>query len=632
MMWFLSHPVVPTSLTGGLFPDRVAAEGSGAPGGHSLPALRVVSRVRQRLGVEAALADVFSHPTVESPAARVQGAGDPARSDQVVAVRPSGSGRPLFLVYEGTGSVAYAQVLHPHLDAGIPVYALPAPSDPEPPLRTVEGMAARLVRMIQEVQPAGPYRLAGWSFGGLLACEAAAQLVGRDQAVEFVGMMDTHYLAGERAGDGDPRDDYALLLRMLRLEHGMEEAAGPALAGLASAAATLELEALVGRCHETGLLPAGVGADQVRRMRDPLRANRSAAREYFPQPLPLPVHLFAAREDAGADPSRGWRAVLPEASIRVVPVPGSHLSMMESANVGALGEALSREIGRAEGARKPPPEDGYSPLVTLRFGKGGGAPLFCVPGAGASATSFTELSGYLDPARPVHALQPRGVDGEMVPHSSVAAAAELYLRAVREVQPSGPVHLLGHSFGGWVVFEMALRLRGAGRPVGSLTILDTEVPDEDGAPIPESDGREAFLKLVDVFEQVAERPLGIGPEEAASLDEAGRLGLLHERLVRLGLMPRRSNPGLLRGPFRTFATCLRTHYTPAGIYPDAVRLVLLADPACDEATNRRQFEETVRGWRRWAPGLVFSTGAGNHMTALKSPHVRSLASYLDLGG
>jgi arthrofactin-type cyclic lipopeptide synthetase C len=554
---------------------------------------------------------------------------DPAGSEQAVAVRRSGSQRPLFLVYEGTGSVAYAQVLHPHVDAEIPLYALPAPSDPESPLRTVEGMAARLVRMIQEVQPTGPYRLAGWSFGGLLAYEVAAQLIGRDQAVEFVGMMDTHYLAGERAGAGagDPGDDYALLLRMLRLEHGMEEAAGPALAGLASAAATMELEALVGRCHESGLLPDRVGVDQVRQMRDRLRANRRAAREYYPQPLPIPVHLFPARENPGADPSRGWRAVLSEASLRVIPVPGNHLSMMESDNVGALGEALSREIGRAAGARKAPPEDSYSPLVTLRFGKGGGAPLFCVPGAGASATGFTELSGYLDPARPVHALQPRGVDGEMVPHSTVSAAAELYLRAVDQVQPTGPVHLLGHSFGGWVVFEMALRLREAGRAVGSLTILDTEVPSEDG--VPEFDGREAFLKLVDVFEQVAERPLEIGPEEAASVDEAGRLGLLHERLVRLGLMPRRSDPELLRGPFRTFATCLRTPYTPAGIYPDALRLVLLADPACDEATNRRQFEEIVQGWKRWAPGLVFSTGAGNHMTALKSPHVRSLASYLD---
>ncbi|HEX8317857.1 amino acid adenylation domain-containing protein, partial [Longimicrobium sp.] len=122
-------------------------------GGHSLLAVRVISRMRQVLGVEAPLAHLFSHPTVESLAARVSGSELQVESDRAIAIRPSGSRPPLFLVHEGAGSTAYAQVLHPHLDGDIPVYALPAPSPSEPPLRTVEGMATRLVRMIREVQP-----------------------------------------------------------------------------------------------------------------------------------------------------------------------------------------------------------------------------------------------------------------------------------------------------------------------------------------------------------------------------------------------------------------------------------------------------------------------------------------------
>ena len=588
-------------------------------GGHSLRAVQVVARVRQVLGAEVALADVFTYPVLEALAGRIEGSLPEVRGDRAIAVRTTGSQRPLFLVHEGTGSVAYAQALRPHVDAEIPLYALPAVSVSELRLRTVEGMAARMVKMIREVQPEGPYRLAGWSFGGTVAYEIATQLIGQDQAVEFVGMMDTHYRAAETAGD-----DYALLLRMLRMEEGLGEVGGAALAGLAAAAATQDLETLVAKCHETGLLPAHVSADRVRQMRGRLRDHARAMREYFAQPIPAPVHVFPAQQGPAGDVRLGWQAVLGD-NVRVTPVPGNHLTMMEAPNAEALGRALSREISRA--TRTPGAEDRYSPLVTLQFGKSGAAPLFCVPGAGASVVSFTGLAGCVDPSWPVHGLQSRGMEGEMVPHSSVRAAAEAYLRVVEATQPEGPVHLLGHSFGGWIVFEMARRLRSAGRVVGSLTIVDTSVPDEEGAHA-EWESGEVFLQLVKIFEQTVERPLGIGPADAAALDEAGRMRLLHARLVQVGLMPQRSTPDVLRGPFRTFATCMRTLYTPDEAYPDPVRLVLVPDPELGHEENRRALADAVRGWRRWAPRLEFLEGAGNHMTALKPPHVAALAATL----
>ena len=60
----------------------------------------------------------------------------------------------------------------------------------------------------------------------------------------------------------------------------------------------------------------------------------------------------------------------------------------------------------------------------------------------------------------------------------------------------------------------------------------------------------------------------------------------------------------------------------------ASRLVLVDDPRKDAAANRANFAEVERGWRKWAPGLVFSVGAGNHVTALKPPHVAALAALL----
>ncbi|HYH80463.1 MAG TPA: amino acid adenylation domain-containing protein, partial [Longimicrobium sp.] len=597
-------------------------------GGHSLLAVRVISRVRQVLGVEAPLAHLFSHPTVESLSARLSEPERQLQVDRAIAIRSSGSQPPLFLAYEGTGSTLYAQVLHPHIDAEIPVYALPAPSPSEPPLRTVEGMATRLVRMIREVQPSGPYRLAGWSFGGVLSYEVAAQLIGRDEVVEFVGMFDSYHPVRVGAVSHDAAQEHALLLHVLRMAEAVEPSgrADPDEAGVATGG--VDLETFVTRCREKGLLPGHVTVEQAGQMRDRLRDHQRALGEYAPLPLPVAVHLFPARQSADPDPSRGWQATLPAAQLRVTPVPGTHLSMMRAPNAATLGEALSRALGRARDAAAPLSAGDRSPLVTLQGGAGGAAPLFCVPGAGSGVTTFMDLMWALGPSVPLQGLQPRGLDGETPPHATVQAAAEHNLRALREACPAGPVHLLGHSFGGWVALEMALRLHEAGRPAASLTILDSEVPDDSEAVIREYGGREAFLKLVEVLELTVERSLGIGPAEVASRDEAGWLKLLHGKMVGLGLLGARTTPEVLADPFRTFARCLRTTYRPSGVYPGRLRLVLVDDPAKDEAANRAHFAEVERGWREWAPGLVFSAGAGNHVTALKLPHVAVLAGLL----
>jgi thioesterase domain-containing protein len=322
-------------------------------GGHSLLAVRVISRMRQVLEAEVVLAHVFSHPTVESLAARLAGADDGHRSDRAIAIRPSGSQPPLFLVYEGAGSVAYAQVLHPHIGDDIPVYALPSPSPSEPPLRTVEAMGTRLVRMIREVQPSGPYRVAGWSFGGVLAYEVASQLIGRDEIVEFVGMFDSYHPARAGAVSHDAALEHALILHALRTADTTADGGGAELDEEIAGAGDGDLETFVRKYRDEGLLPSHVTVVQARAVRDRLRDHQAALRAYSPQLLPVAVHLFPARQSADPEPSRGWRATLPATQLRVTPVPGTHLSMMQVPNAATLGEALSRAIGQARDEAAP---------------------------------------------------------------------------------------------------------------------------------------------------------------------------------------------------------------------------------------------------------------------------------------
>ena len=124
--------------------------------------------------------------------------------------------------------------------------------------------------------------------------------------------------------------------------------------------------------------------------------------------------------------------------------------------------------------------------------------------------------------------------------------------------PYGLIHLHGHSYGGWVAFEMALRLQEAGRDVGSLTILDSRAPmqADDPRTRPEYTRLEALMRLIEVLEQKAEDSLEIALEDLKELSPQEQLHLLHKKLVQVGLLSLKSEADILKGPIRTYETCL----------------------------------------------------------------------------
>ena len=73
------------------------------------------------------------------------------------------------------------------------IYGLESPllSDPEFQIPdSVEQLAVGYVQRIRALQPEGPYRLAGYSFGGVLAYEIAQQLESDGEKIETVIMYD----------------------------------------------------------------------------------------------------------------------------------------------------------------------------------------------------------------------------------------------------------------------------------------------------------------------------------------------------------------------------------------------------------------------------------------------------------
>ena len=524
----------------------------------------------------------------------------------------TGEEHPLFLIYCCTEEHAYARALAMHIEPEIPVcgFAVKKAMDGHQ-LRTVEGIAERMMGMIRAVQALGPYRIAACGFGGILAYEIATQLIGDDQSIAFLGLLNT-----TRGVVGGISPESPLDANNDRLPFQRQQIAGgdePQFATTAIAPSSTTAESTSCRAE---LSPVSIRPHQ-----DSEDVFYRAQRLYRPQPISIPIHLFGGHDRDRSDLFREFERI----HIRMI--ESESYSTCAAADVKLCGQALLHAIRDGDQRKLTLPENSYNPLSPLVIGRRNDIPLFCVPGAGASVTSFQQLASSLEVLCPIYGMEPRGLDGVLVPHSTVAAAAGCYLQAIDEIYPKGPFHLLGHSFGGWIVFEMAQRMRQIGRPILSLTILDSDVPD-DARLRREYTPTETILKLVELFEDLVDHSLEIGPSDLDSRNEAAQLKLVHERLVRFGLVPRKSRPEVLRGPLRTFSACTRSRYTPNSAYTGFGHLIMLDDPKLTTKANSREQQNRIEGWKRWAPNLVCLHGPGNHMTALKPPHVHVLAKML----
>ncbi|MFC5182881.1 type I polyketide synthase [Actinomadura harenae] len=155
-------------------------------GGTAEQADQVVALLLKELGGEATRGELFATPTAENVAEYIRAADEEAARQIVRPLKPSGDRRPLFIAHPAGGTTACYRQLIDLLGDDQPVYGLERFDDAP----SVEERAARYAEQIVEVQPEGAFRLAGWSFGGVLAYETARRLREAGREVEFVALFD----------------------------------------------------------------------------------------------------------------------------------------------------------------------------------------------------------------------------------------------------------------------------------------------------------------------------------------------------------------------------------------------------------------------------------------------------------
>jgi amino acid adenylation domain-containing protein len=315
-------------------------------GGHSLLAVQMLGRLREHCDAGFALRDLFEYPTLQQMAARLatDGSSLPA---SLVPLRAKGERRPLFLIHVPSGNVLPYVPLSRLLPEDVPVYGLQVSDfDAEEPL-TVEALAARHIDAIRQFQPHGPYRLAGWSAGGLIAWEMANQLARQGETVEFLGLFDTYHpaITAEHAPTADAIDVAFLLSAVHVLNPGLDEKIASELSAIGQFGLMLE------HCKALHLLPLELSLDEAEKRLQIYRAIIHATRLYRPAALSFPVHLFAVADElSGTDPSHGWQGLLGK-WLRIQPVSGTHIKLMEPPHVQALAQRVATALQAAEAER-----------------------------------------------------------------------------------------------------------------------------------------------------------------------------------------------------------------------------------------------------------------------------------------
>ncbi|HKV09763.1 MAG TPA: amino acid adenylation domain-containing protein [Thermoanaerobaculia bacterium] len=291
-----------------------------ALGGHSLLALRLLGAIEARLGRKIALSSLLSASTVAGIAALLRQEGGTPRRSVLVSLQPRGERPPLFLVHPVGGNVlCYARLAR---EGGLegPVYGLQTPASADLPAAwTVETMAALYLEALREVQPAGPYRLAGWSLGGVVAFEMARQLEARGEKAALVAMIDV-------APPGFWRREAGPGNLLARFAHDLQGLGGPDLP------ASLE-----------GATP------EVRELHAMFVANHGALAAYEPRPYGGRLILIRAEATAAAHEGEGFEAWqdLAGAGAEIHVLPGDHYSLLRPPAVSALSGQLERSLRQA---------------------------------------------------------------------------------------------------------------------------------------------------------------------------------------------------------------------------------------------------------------------------------------------
>lgn len=250
---------------------------------------------------------------------------------------------------------------------------------------------------------------------------------------------------------------------------------------------------------------------------------------------------------------------------------------------------------------------------------------------GGNVLCYVPFARHLPEDQPLYALQACGSDPGTTPLGTVEELADSYIAALRTVQPHGPYSVGGWSYGGFVAFEIARRLRDAGEEVAHLVLLDTTALSQSERHRHDDDALLGwfFWELL-WLGRGGDSPMEVIPDELEGLDE--KFDFIARLAADEGVLPAGSSGAVIRRLFGVYRANWQAalEYRPEGGYR-GLTLIRAMEPLPDvlaamHGAAGSRHEDESNGWRDITGGpLRVIAVPGDHLTIMEEPYVEHMA-------
>jgi amino acid adenylation domain-containing protein len=336
----------------------------------SIVAARLFARIEHDLGARLPISPLFQAPTIEQLAVLLATdepfAGE--RFSSLVPIQLRGALPPIYCVHGGAGTILHLGRLARKLGPEQPFYGLQARGlyGGVAPLTRVEDMAAHYLSEIRAEREHGPYRLAGYCFGAIVAFEMAQQLLAAGEDVELLAMFNGPSPSfirdhGQSNRPVRPQPVQEAQVRTLsrggRLRRALREPHRIVAFGMWRGRRALR-RAYWALLQRRFRLAASLGRPLPESVRDYgfLNINMRAELAYEPSPYPGEIVMFRGNglfyddETGWGDSRLGWGELADNVDVHVI--PGRHRDnreLMGEPAVNAVAEILGEQLSRLGG-------------------------------------------------------------------------------------------------------------------------------------------------------------------------------------------------------------------------------------------------------------------------------------------